>query len=132
MTRQPDQRPRAIVQSLYVAGPMTGYPMMNYPAFHGATYELRELGFIVYNPVDVDQEKRYPTDHMTWQWYMRRTLRMLLLAEGVATLPRAELSRGARVEISIARILEMPVHPVNEWIVLGEHRANRERLGEGK
>lgn len=41
---------------IYVAGPMTGYPKFNFPAFFAAQKKLEELGWTVFNPADKDSE----------------------------------------------------------------------------
>lgn len=46
---------------IYVAGPMTGLPEFNYPAFHKAAYKLRADGHTVFYPPEKDFE-RHGTD----------------------------------------------------------------------
>jgi hypothetical protein len=47
----------------YIAGPMRGYPMYNFPAFDKATEMLREEGFIVTSPADLDRKTGFdPND----------------------------------------------------------------------
>lgn len=41
----------------YVAGPMSGIPEFNFPAFFKAEEILKELGYEVFNPAAKDQEK---------------------------------------------------------------------------
>ena len=97
--------------TLYVAGPMTWLPDFNFPAFRAAEEELRSCGFDVRSPTDCDggsQDK-------SWDFYMRLALRMLLECEGVAVLPGWENSRGARIEVSLADALGMPVRVVDAW-----------------
>lgn len=101
---------------LYVAGPMTGYPKFNYPAFNAAADRLAAAGFPVLNPVDAEEHNPTPGTPQAWEWYMRHALRMVLASDGIATLPRWQESRGARLEVSIARILLMPVLSVHEWL----------------
>ena len=97
---------------LYVAGPMTGYPNWNHPAFHVAAFRLRAAGFTVANPAD------HGPGETDWFVCVRRGLRELLDVEGVATLPGWEQSRGAALEVHVACALNMPVRTVEEWIVL--------------
>jgi len=40
---------------LYLSGPMTGLPELNYPAFREAAKTLRELKHEVYNPADWEE-----------------------------------------------------------------------------
>lgn len=43
-------------RSIYIAGPMSGYPDWNYPAFAKAATELRADGWTVYSPAENDEE----------------------------------------------------------------------------
>lgn len=95
---------------LYVAGPMTGLPDNNYPAFNDAAEVLRSAGFTVENPADNTVETDDYTD------YLRAGLAQLLRCDGVAVLEDWWLSGGARWEVQTAGILRMPVRPVAEWL----------------
>lgn len=95
------EQPRRV---LYLAGPMSGLPELNYPAFHAAAAVLRGRGFTVLNPA----ENPAP-DCGTWRGYMRMALRQLAQADWVAMLPRWERSRGARIEYRLARELGLRV-----------------------
>lgn len=43
-------------KSIYIAGPMSGIPEWNYPAFLTAAKKLREDGWRVYSPAEKDME----------------------------------------------------------------------------
>lgn len=101
---------------LYVAGPMTGLPEFNYPAFNAAATMLRGLGYDVLNPVDAEQHNPTPGTPQTWDWYMRHALRMVLDADALALLPGWEKSRGARVEVELAYALGMEAKPLEHWV----------------
>lgn len=92
---------------VYVAGPMTGIPEFNYPAFHAAAAQLRAAGFEVLNPAELN-----PDTGRAWEYYMRRDLAALVACEAVAVLPNWYESRGARLEVNVAAALSMPVLPV--------------------
>ena len=51
---------------VYIAGPMTGLPAFNYPAFHAAAATLRQAGYVVENPAENE-----PPPRVTWQGWMR-------------------------------------------------------------
>lgn len=104
--------PRHVV---YVAGPMTGFPEMNYPAFDAAADQIRALGYDVLNPVDTEQDND-TGQPQSWDWYMRRALVMLVGATGVALLPDWHLSRGAQLEKHVAEQLGMDIRPLSGWL----------------
>lgn len=89
---------------IYLAGPMTGLPQYNYPAFMGQAARLRGLGYHVENPA----ENVHPIDQ-TWGGYMRVALTQMLTCDAVALLPDWHLSRGAKLENDIATQLGMAV-----------------------
>lgn len=98
---------------LYIAGPMSGLPEFNYPAFREAEAVLRALGYAVESP-----HHNGETDCGTvysWDWYMRRAIAQLITCNGVALLPGWEMSRGATLEHLIARGLDMPTKPMFDW-----------------
>ncbi|WP_304458991.1 DUF4406 domain-containing protein [Alicyclobacillus sendaiensis] len=94
---------------VYIAGPMTGLPDYNYPAFFRAAEAIRALGDEPLNPAEGVTDL-----HQPWAWYMRRALRLLLDADAVAMLPGWQSSRGARLEYVIAQQLGMPVIELDE------------------
>lgn len=89
---------------LYLAGPMSGKPFNNYPAFHAAAAGLRSLGLHVENPAD---NPAPPCG--TWLGYMRMALRQLALCDTVVMLPGWMWSRGARIEWLLAKLLGLRV-----------------------
>lgn len=96
---------------LYVAGPMTGLPEFNYPAFRAAADQLRELGHDVEDPsTNVNPT---PDDYHGW---LRAGLAQLIRCEGVALLDGWEASGGARLEVIVAATLGLSVRPVAEWL----------------
>jgi hypothetical protein len=97
---------------IYIAGPMTGIPEYNYPAFMAATEQLEALGHVALNPANHD----ISGEIKSWQYYMRHGLRLLLDADAIAVLPGWEGSRGASLEVKVAQALEMEVKPITEWM----------------
>lgn len=99
------------MKRLYVAGPMTGLPEHNYPAFHEATARLRAAGYEVESPAEPGQVEGWK-----WEDYMRRGLSQMLTCDGVALLPGWHASRGAVKEAEIAEVLGMRLWCVEQWI----------------
>lgn len=90
---------------IYIAGPMTGHPEHNFPAFHAAARRLHEAGWEVVNPADNFGGR---TD-LPRSSYLRADLVLLLQCDAVAMLPGWETSPGAKLEYLLARQLQLPV-----------------------
>ena len=80
---------------LYLAGPMTGIPHFNYPAFNAAAAMLRAEGHEVFNPAEVTETDRRAQFKIEMSWICDH-------AEGIALLPGWERSSGARAEHALA------------------------------
>lgn len=98
------------IRTLYLAGPMSGLPQFNYPAFGHAAVTLRGLGYAVLNPAD----NPLPPCGGTWQGWMRAAITQLVQADAVAFLPGWELSAGATLERDLAHRLAMPCMRVDD------------------
>lgn len=108
------------MMTLYVAGPMTGLPAHNYPAFDAAQDTLRAAGFHVATPTVIGRRHGYDKPH---SFYLRRALALMLGADGIAVLPGWEGSRGARLEVYVGRSLDMPWRTVADWLDRAERAA---------
>ncbi|MBW1249879.1 DUF4406 domain-containing protein [Pseudomonas tolaasii] len=91
------------MKRIYLSGPMTGLPGLNFAAFHAMTTNLRAGGHTVTNPAEISPEGG------TWNDCMRRDIAALMDCDTVATLPGWENSKGARLEVLIAERLGMTV-----------------------
>lgn len=96
---------------LYLAGPMTGLPALNFPAFHAAAKGLRAAGHDVVNPAEIVVDP-----DVCWAECMRRDIPQLCTCEAIAVLSGWEKSRGATLEVHIAEELGMSVQPVESWL----------------
>jgi hypothetical protein len=99
------------VISLYVCGPMTGLPELNFPAFHEAEEQLKKAGYTVLNPA----ARAGKTEGMPWAWYLRKGVEDVTHSDGVALLPGWQNSKGAQLEMYVARALEIPSTTVSGW-----------------
>lgn len=102
------------MKRIYIAGPMTGLPEFNYPAFNAKAAELRAQGWHVENPA----ENPVP-ECGTWLGYMRMALRQLALCDAIYMLPGHNRSRGAGIELRLAIGMGLEV--------LGDHDGSTER-----
>lgn len=78
---------------LYIAGPMTGIPELNFPAFHAAAHTLRAFGHVAINPAEIN-----PDPNAEWADCMFEDLRELSQCDGIVMLPGWEKSPGAQIE----------------------------------
>jgi hypothetical protein len=92
------------MKRIYLAGPMTGYPELNFPVFHAEAARLSAAGLDVINPAEIN-----PDQSARWIDCMRADVPQLLTCAGIHLLPGWEKSRGARLEYSLASMLEFEI-----------------------
>lgn len=81
----------------YIAGPMSGMPRLNRPAFYEAATKLRKAGHKAVNPFELGVE-----DGKQIRDYMKVDIPAMLECDGVALLEGWEKSQGARLEALMA------------------------------
>lgn len=110
---------------LYLAGPMTGIPQFNFPAFDAAREALENLGHTIIPPDDLDDPtiRRValasedgvldpsPFDNgETWGDFLSRDVKIVAdCVDGVAVMGGWRTSRGARLELFVAYLTGKPV-----------------------
>lgn len=97
---------------VYIAGPMTGLPEFNYPAFYRAAEALESLGHEPINPA----RKAGREGCKSWLDYMRAAIRDVAGADGLAMLPGWQDSRGAALEYRLGHDLGLDVRRLDEWL----------------
>lgn len=97
---------------IYLAGPMTGLPDLNFPAFHAAARALRAQGHEVVNPAEICPDKE-----MKWADAMKRDIAELVTCDAVVVLPGWEKSRGASIEVDLAAKLELGVFDFLDFVL---------------
>jgi hypothetical protein len=95
-------------ESIYVAGPMTGIKGWNKPAFNKASKFLAKAGYKPVNPAWLDHGK----SGEKWETYLKRDIPHLLKCDGICVLPGWDRSRGAKLEVHIARALGILVYAI--------------------
>jgi len=100
---------------VYLAGPMSGIPQFNFPAFFAAAEQLRAVGFEVVSPAEIDNEedkgaalrspdgqsvKRTDGVSKTWGDFLARDVKLLADTgiQGIVFLPNWQNSKGAKLE----------------------------------
>jgi hypothetical protein len=87
---------------IYLSGPMSNLPELNFPAFHAAAVSLRASGYEVINPAEITTDP-----DANWEDCLRLDIAQLVTCVGIALLPGWENSRGAKLEKHIAEALGM-------------------------
>ncbi|WP_421228514.1 DUF4406 domain-containing protein [Aeromonas jandaei] len=98
---------------VYVAGPMTGLPEFNRPAFFAAEAHLKELGAVVVNPAVLP-------DGFSHDAYMRMCIPMMMECDAVAFLPGWQQSKGARQEFTRAHSFGLDLYQLGIGEVAGQ------------
>ena len=97
---------------VYLAGPMSGYDDFNRPAFDAAATFLRERDYTVLSPAEL-----FDHTDLSWDFYMRASIRLMLNADAVVLLPGWEKSRGAVIEHDLAYGLEMGIYTLENGYI---------------
>jgi hypothetical protein len=92
------------VHRVYVAGPMTGYAELNFPAFQTEAAALRGAGLHVINPAEINVDPS-----AGWSACMRADIAQLVTCDRIHLLPGWSRSTGATLEHHIARALGLVV-----------------------
>lgn len=116
---------------VYTAGPMSGIPQFNYPAFVKAAADLRAAGHEVVSPAELDD----PDDRAaalasedgsmlhyssgtgkTWGDFLARDVKLLADdgIEAIVVLPGWKQSRGARLETFVGHMCGLPVYDLRD------------------
>jgi hypothetical protein len=83
--------------TIYISGPMTGKPGLNFDAFNAAAAKYRAQGHTVINPAELNPDPSTP-----WVECMKVDIAALLKCNAIKMLPGWCDSRGARLERYIA------------------------------
>lgn len=111
------RHPKGRDSTVYIAGPMRGYPAFNFPAFHGAAKEWYDLGWDVIDPAAMDEAQGFnpETDDVQYAGdFVKRDIDCIMgldveNGDGLAVLPGWEKSIGAQAEVALARWRGLPV-----------------------
>jgi hypothetical protein len=105
------------VKRVYIAGPMTGKPLYNFPAFDHAKAQWADAGYAVVSPADITRQVWFARHERTFDPaidradygdpilvdMMREDLAAAAECDLIAVLPGWEKSRGALREVAVAQ-----------------------------
>ena len=96
---------------VYISGPMTGLPDLNFPAFHAAAAQLRAQGLEVVNPAEISAA--HPDQ---WESCMRADIKALCDCDALVMLPGWQRSKGAHIEINLAHRLGLELMALSDLV----------------
>lgn len=98
---------------IYIAGKITGLEDLNKPRFERAAEFLKNDCLVeCVIPLNLDHTKGNETGK--WEDYMRVCIAALVECDGIALLSDWEDSKGAKMELDIARALGMHIIVIND------------------
>jgi hypothetical protein len=92
------------IQTVYIAGPITGKPDGNRQAFAKAEHDLTLMGYRAVNPHKLDHSRAGGN----WYLNMRVCIAAMMTCDAIVLLDGWEESGGAQMEIRLATSLAMP------------------------
>lgn len=107
---------------IYIAGPMRGRYLYNFPAFDAARDRLTALGFDVVSPADMDRERGFDPKKLDWDVFdlrwsswpedaadfkqvVKEDLDALQTCSAIYVLEGWGESTGAKAELTVAKWL---------------------------
>lgn len=117
---------------IYIAGPMTGHKDWNFPAFFEVETQLIALGHDPVNPAHNDgatvqealESAGSPeSPNNPWRWYMRRDLPHVLEVDALCVLPGWQKSKGASLEVTVAKAIGLPIMVLKDGELIPRVRA---------
>lgn len=108
------------MKRVYIAGPMRGYPLQNFPAFHAAAAAWRAAGWEVISPAELDQQHDgFDGSDMSKEPVftdaMRRDIEAVLSVDAVAFLPGFERSTGSKIEHTVAEAIGLRLYDARNF-----------------
>lgn len=107
--------------TIYICGPITGLPGLNFTAFAHAEERLNALGFNTINPHEIFRDVN--TEGFEHADYMKHCISFLGMCDRVVCLEGWEQSIGASMEVKCSHTLGKPVHTLESFIYKQKHIA---------
>jgi|SRR5579872_6504845 len=109
---------------IYIAGPMRGYELFNFPAFDAARDRAHAKGYDVVSPADMDREMGFDGTQRIedFKFNLKAAIIRDIIAvagcDAIALLPGWENSSGAAVELAAAQFLGLQVLDAIDFLPL--------------
>ena len=126
----------------YVAGPMTGVELHNFPSFDIATDVLRKAGYEVVSPAEMTREywrqhfgeefnpavidQRAVAGGNIYEDFLRQDIRAISECDAVVLLPGWERSKGVARELAVARALQLDIFTYEFGVLVRVHEKAQE------
>ena len=99
--------------TVYLAGPMRGIELFNFPAFHDAAKMLRQQGLVVLSPAEHDLETGFDPATDTEEDFdlyaaMRWDIQAVLQSDAIVLLSGWRHSSGTATELVVAEAIGIP------------------------
>lgn len=135
-----------MTKTYYLAGPMTGIPQFNFPAFIEAAARLRAQGHTIVSPAELDDQATFDaamaspdgspgsgsTNGETWGDFLARDVKLIAdKCQGVILLPGWAHSRGARLEAYVGLLCGHEFFRYSKIITDGLLPLSAERVASG-
>lgn len=109
-----------LYKKVYLSGPMTGKNNLNFEEFDKYEKKFKNLNFEVINPhnlftkQEVDNiTKKLDNKEISFEehhgYFMRKDIKEMMDCDFIAVLDGWEKSKGANIEVYIARNINMPI-----------------------
>lgn len=116
------------IKSVYISGPITKNPKGNARAFQEATDKIRELGFEVVSPSELDEEADLLTEELAkvnsgskeWAQLLVRDILHVTAVDALVVIDGWQASRGAKLEVLLANSLKKKVFNYSTLEVIPE------------
>jgi hypothetical protein len=98
---------------IYISGPMSGIPRLNFPLFNRVAVRLRNLRWEVVNPVEINGDP-----DADWLHCIAADLRAMEGCTAICMLPGWEKSFGAQIEHLAAQKLGLNIYNATDLVEL--------------
>lgn len=103
-------------EKVYISGPVSGMPELNYPAFRRVEAALFERNCDVENPINNVPPGFFNLEEdfvKLWQYQMRKAIAQLAQCDSIVMLNGWEKSKGATIELWLSNMLGLKLYNEN-------------------